>query len=125
MLALFVGGAGGDHTGAKQRQIYVQGSDPLEQLNNPFLRSRGALLVGEDFHYQAPGGAGVRGIDSRVSTGAIAASIWSCSGRCSLRASAKLFNRLTVAAFGDLSYGDAHPFSRRCRHRPSRGASDR
>ncbi len=41
---------------------------PLEQLANPFLRSRGALLVGEDFHYQMPGGGGVRGIDPRVST---------------------------------------------------------
>ena len=68
-----MGGAGGTHTAAKQRQIYFQGADPFEQLNNPFLRSRGALLVGEDFHYQAPGGAGVRGMDSRVSTGAIVA----------------------------------------------------
>ena len=60
--------AAGDHAAPKQRQIYLQGADPLEQLDNPFLRSRGALLVGEDFRYQMPGGAGLRGMDSRVST---------------------------------------------------------
>ena len=40
---------GGYSTGsaglAKQRQIYLAGADPLEQFNNPFLRSQGALLV--------------------------------------------------------------------------------
>ena len=45
---------------AKQRQIYVQGADPLERLANPFLRSRGALLEGEDFRYQMPAGRGSR-----------------------------------------------------------------
>jgi hypothetical protein len=103
---VLVGAAGGSHTAAKQRQFYVQGADPLEQLNNPFLRSRGALLVGGDFHYQAPGGAGVRGIDSRVSTGAIAGLDVELEHAILTRASAKLFNRVAVAGFGDLSYGD-------------------
>ena len=102
----FVGGAGGSHAAAKQRQFYVQGADPLEQLNNPFLRSRGALLVGEDFHYQAPGGAGVRGIDSRVSTDALAGLNLELEHPVLTRAAAKLFNRVTLAGFSDLSYGD-------------------
>ena len=102
---VFVGAASGSHAAAKQRQFYVQGADPLEQLNNPFLRSRGALLVGEDFHYQAPGGAGVRGIDSRVSTAALVGLNLELEHGMA-RSSAKLFNRVAVAGFGDLAYGD-------------------
>jgi hypothetical protein len=101
----FAGLATGQHDAAKQRQIYFQGADPLTQLSNPFLRSRGALLVGEDFHYQAPGGAGVRGIDSRVSTGAIIALNLELSRVLLTRPNAKLFNRVSLAAFGDLSQG--------------------
>jgi Peptidase family M1 domain len=101
----FAGLATGDHDAAKQRQIYFQGADPLIQLSNPFLRSRGALLVGEDFHYQAPGGAGVRGIDSRVSTGAIIALNLEVSRALLSRPRARLFNRVSLAAFGDLSQG--------------------
>jgi hypothetical protein len=94
---------GSDET-AKQRQIYFQGADPLQQLRHPFLRSRGALLVGNDFHYHAAGGANVRGIDSRVSSSAIVGlnleldqAVWS-------RPSGRLFNRVAVAAFTDLSH---------------------
>src|SRR6266513_1790146 len=37
------------------------GADPYETFSNPFLRSQGAWLVRPDFHYQAPGGANLRG----------------------------------------------------------------
>jgi hypothetical protein len=107
---LFVGEATGTHAAAKHRQFYVQGADPLEQLNNPFLRSRGALLVGDDFHYQAPGGAGVRGVDARVSSDLLAGLNLELERAVFARASAKLFNRVTVAAFSDLSYGDGTHF---------------
>src|SRR5207244_13256105 len=70
---VYAGVASGDEAAAKQRQIYVQGADPLERLVNPFLRSRGSLLEGQDVNYQQPGGAGVRGIDPRVSTTALVA----------------------------------------------------
>jgi len=70
---LYAGIAGGDDPAAKQRQIYLQGADPLERLGNPFLRSRGSLLEGQDVHYQEPGGGGVRGLDPRVSTVALVA----------------------------------------------------
>jgi hypothetical protein len=111
---LFAGVAAGHHDAAKQRQIYFQGADPLTQLSNPFLRSRGALLVGEDFHYQAPGGAGVRGIDSRISTAAIMALNLELSRALLTRPSAKLFNRASLAAFGDFSQaigGSAQPLT--------------
>jgi hypothetical protein len=103
---MFVGMGSGTHAAPKQRQMYFQGSDPLEQLQHPFLRSRGSLLVGDDFHYHAPGGAGVRGVDPRISTAALAGFNMELERAVLTRASARLFNRVAVAAFTDLSYGD-------------------
>ena len=99
----YVGVASGASVAAKQRQIYFQGADPLEQLYNPFLRSRGALLVGQDFHYQSPGGAGVRGLDSRLSSGAIAALNLELDRTLLARPEHWLFSRVALAAFTDLS----------------------
>ncbi|MEP6551444.1 MAG: hypothetical protein ABJB95_09680, partial [Gemmatimonadales bacterium] len=110
----FVGVAGGDHAAAKQRQIYFQGADPLQQLYNPFLRSRGSLLVGEDFHYHSPGGAGLRGIDSRVSTEAIVALNLELDQTLVSRPAARLFSRVALAAFTDLAHaigGEAQPLT--------------
>ena len=101
---LFGGYSRGKEETAKQRQIYLQGSDPFEQLYNPFLRSRGALLVGEDFHYHSPGGAGVRGIDRRASTGAVVALNLELDQTLVARPNTRLFNRIGVAAFGDLAH---------------------
>ncbi|HMH57322.1 MAG TPA: hypothetical protein VK535_13775, partial [Gemmatimonadales bacterium] len=100
----YVGVASGEHTATKQRQIYFQGADPLAQLYNPFLRSRGALLVGEDFHYQMPGGAGVRGVDSRVSAAAIAAFNLEVERTLVSHPDARLFNRIALAVFTDVSH---------------------
>jgi hypothetical protein len=101
----FLGAGTGHNDAAKQRQIYFQGADPLQQLYNPFLRSRGAPLVGDDFHYHAPGGAGIRGIDARVSTGAIVALNLELERSLLIRPAARLFNRVALAAFTDLSHG--------------------
>jgi hypothetical protein len=108
-LRAFAGVATGDHATAKQRQIYVQGADPLQQLHNPFLRSRGALLVGDDFRYHAPGGANVRGIDPRVSTSAIIGINLELERTLAARPSARLFNRIALAAFTDLAHGIGGP----------------
>ena len=89
---------------AKQRQIYLQGSDPFEHLYNPFLRSRGALLAGDDFNYHSPGGAGVRGLDRRASTGAVIALNLELDQTLLARPTARLFSRIGVAAFGDLAH---------------------
>jgi hypothetical protein len=101
---LYAGVATGDHAAApKQRQIYLQGADPLEQLGNPFLRSRGALLVGDDFRYQMPGGAGVRGIDPRVSAEGVVALNLELERTLVARQNARLFSRVAIAAFTDLA----------------------
>ncbi len=43
-----------------QRRIMLSGADPYETFANPLLRSRGALFVRPDFHYQSPGDANLR-----------------------------------------------------------------
>jgi len=58
---LFAGAYLGSSYPVRQRRIAIAGADPYETFTNPFLRSQGALLVRPDFHYQAPGGANVRG----------------------------------------------------------------
>lgn len=103
-MRAFAGVAGGRHDAAKQRQIYFQGADPLEQLGNPFLRSRGSLLRGEDVRYQMPGGAGVRGADPRLSTGGVVALGLELERTVLARPQARLFSRVGVALFGDLSH---------------------
>ena len=111
---LFAGVGSGNDEAPKQRQIYLQGADPLEQLANPFLRSRGALLVGDDFRYQMPGGAGLRGIDSRVSTVSVVALDLELERTLVARPKATLFNRVSVAAFTDLAQaigGSAQPLT--------------
>jgi len=58
---LFAGAYLGSSDPVRQRRISIAGADPYETFTNPLLRSRGALLVRPDFHYQAPGGANLRG----------------------------------------------------------------
>ena len=106
---LFGGVASGNRGAAKQRQIYFQGADPLAQIDNPFLRSRGALLVGDDIRYQVPGGAGVRGVDSRISSSAIVALNLELERTVHARPRGRLFNRLALAVFTDLSQGIGGP----------------
>jgi hypothetical protein len=77
----------------------------LEQLYNPFLRSRGALLVGDDFNYHSPGGAGVRGADPHLSTAAIVALNLELERNVLTQPSAHLFRRVSAALFSDLSHG--------------------
>jgi hypothetical protein len=102
---LYAGLSGGDHLAAKQRQIYAQGADPLERLDNPFLRSRGALLEGDDMNYQQPGGGGVRGVDPRVSTTALVGLNLELERSLLNRPKSRLFSRVSLAAFTDLAHG--------------------
>jgi hypothetical protein len=60
-IRLFAGGYLAHSPPPRQRRIYVAGADPYETFTNPLLRSRGALFVRPDFHYQAPGDANLRG----------------------------------------------------------------
>ncbi|MEZ0332793.1 MAG: hypothetical protein ACAI18_02205, partial [Gemmatimonadales bacterium] len=106
---LFLGAAGGAEAAVKQRQVYLQGADPLEQFSNPFLRSRDALLVGDDFRYHAPGGGGVRGADPRISTSVMAGLGLELEQTLLARPKAKLFKRIGLAAFSDLAQGLGGP----------------
>ncbi|MEP6688979.1 MAG: M1 family aminopeptidase, partial [Gemmatimonadales bacterium] len=102
---LYAGIAAGNALPAKQRQIYVQGADPLERLANPFLRSRGSLLEGADIRYQMPGGGGLRGIDPRVSLGGLLSLNAELERTLVSRPTARLFSRVALAAFTDLGRG--------------------
>ena len=94
---------GADGT-AKQRQIYAAGADPLEQLTNPFLRSRGALLVRPDVNYHAPGGGDLRGFDARLSMSGLVAINAELERDVITRPAARVFRRVALAAFGDAGH---------------------
>ncbi|MDQ3136664.1 MAG: hypothetical protein M3Q93_03645, partial [Gemmatimonadota bacterium] len=102
---LYAGLAAGNDVAVKQRQVYVQGADPLARLTNPFLRSRGALLEGDDVNYHQPGGAGVRGVDPRVSAPALVGLNLELERTIVARPAARLFSRVALAAFTDLAHG--------------------
>ena len=104
-LRAYAGGATGEHAAAKQRQIYFQGSDPLAQLNNPFLRSRGSLLVGDDMRYHSPGGGNIRGIDPRVSSAGLVALNLELEQTIATNPGARIFRRVGLAGFTDWGYG--------------------
>ena len=58
---VFAGAYLGASNPVRQLRVAVAGADPYTTFANPFLRSRGALLVRPDFHYHAPGGPNLRG----------------------------------------------------------------
>jgi len=68
-----------------QRRIMLAGADPYETFTNPLLRSRGALFVRPDFHYQAPGDANQ---DSRASRRRRGGGVPRCRNRRSARRTA-------------------------------------
>ena len=87
----------------RQRRIYLSGADPYEQLYDPFTRSRGALLVRPGINYQTPGGAGLRGFDPHLGASQAYALNGEVARTVVERRGAKLFNRVSVAAFGDVA----------------------
>jgi hypothetical protein len=98
---LFAGTTISSDTPVKQRQTYLAGSDPYEQLYNPFLRSRGALLVRPDVYYATSGGAGLRGYDPRLSTIGVVAANLELERYLRNAPKAKLFRRVSAVGFGD------------------------
>ena len=90
----------------KQRQVYLAGADPYQQLYNPFLRSEGALLVRDGVYYHAPGGAGLRGFDARVSARQAYALNGELERTLVSRRQAALFSSVTLALFGDVALAD-------------------
>jgi hypothetical protein len=61
--------------------------------------------VGDDFHYHAPGGGNLRGIDPRVSTTALVGFNFELERTLWTRSSSRLFNRFGFGVFTDLAHG--------------------
>jgi hypothetical protein len=90
----------------RQRRIFLAGADAYERLSSPFLRSRGALLAGPDIHYDAPGGAGVRGLDPRVSSDHALGATAELEYAPWRHPHGVVLKRIAFAAFTDLAIGD-------------------
>lgn len=118
----FAGAALADDPVVKQRQVYLAGADPYEQLYNPFLRSEGALLVRPGVYYQAPGGANLRGFDPHLSSRQAYALNVQLDRTLVTRRGARLFNTVTVAVWGDVALAD--PPSGSAAFGPLRGFAD-
>lgn len=100
-----VGYAGWEGGAPLQRQMFVANPDPFGQLNNPFVRSRGALMVGNDMAYHAPGGGNVRGADFRIASPGLAALNAELEFEARRKPRGRLLNRLAFAGFADAAQG--------------------
>jgi hypothetical protein len=114
-LRLFGGWVESGEPPLKQRQLFLAGADPYQQLANPFLRSRGALLAGSDVHYLMPGGGGVRGLAVGTSATRLlavnaevdrAVLVRGDSAAAARAGKTLLFHVVRVAAFGDAALGN-------------------
>ncbi len=112
-LGLRLGAAGAVSRGPalKQRQAYAAGADPLEQFGNPFLRSRGALLVRPGVHYQAAGGGNLRAFDPRLSARGLVGANLELERTVIRRPGAGIFQRAGLAGFADLGHALQGRFS--------------
>ena len=98
----------------KQRQLFVSGADPYLQFGNPFLRSRGALLSGNDVHYHMPGGGGVRGLQPGITSTRLLAINVEADRAVLMRSDRdsaggrgmRLFRDVRIAAFADAALGN-------------------
>jgi hypothetical protein len=98
---------GSDDDVVRQRRIYLGGADPLQKLNNPFTRSRGALLVRPGFNYHTPGDGNLRGFSPAVSGSQVYAFNLELQKSVLERPSGHLFSRVSLALFGDAAMSDA------------------
>ncbi len=105
-IRLFAGGYLAHSPPPLQRRIYVAGADPYETFTNPLLRTRGALFVRPDFHYQAPGDANLRGFAPELG-GRWAASANLELTRALVRRQSGPVRRVTLEAFGDAGVVDS------------------
>ena len=108
---VFAGAAVSGDSVPRQRRIYLSGADPYQRFDSPFLRSRGSLLARPGWFYQEPGGAGVRGLDPRVSGNQAVGGTLELECVVRRRPRPGLLSRIAVAAFADgaLANGDVDP----------------
>ncbi|MDX2191706.1 MAG: M1 family metallopeptidase [Gemmatimonadales bacterium] len=97
------GYAGGQRASApQQRQFFLNGSDPLEQLYTPGLRSVGGVFRESWLNYHAPGsGPGVRAVDPTVAVPGVMAMNVELEKTLAAAPRRGLFNRIAVAGFAD------------------------
>jgi len=88
----------------------VAGADPYSTFTDPLLRSRGALFVRPDFHYQAPGDANLRGfrpdIGGRFAFAANLEGTKTVFQRDPRDRGSAIVERVTLEAFADLGLVD-------------------
>ena len=102
----FAGAALAEDPVVKQRQMYLAGADPYEQLYNPFLRSEGALLVRPGVYYQAPGGANLRGFDPHTSSRQAYGLNAQIERTLVTRKGARFFSTVGLSLWGDVAFAD-------------------
>jgi peptidase M1-like protein len=102
---VFAGGIVQQAAPLPQRRFPVGGADPYQTFTNPLLRSTGALLVRPDFHYQAPGGANLRGF-SNVAAGRWALALNVEGTKSLLRRRSGLVRSVAVEGFADAGVVD-------------------
>jgi hypothetical protein len=92
----------------RQRRLTLAGADAYRRFDSPFLRSRGALFTRTGLYYQFPGGAGVRGLDPRLTALSALGLSLELEYTIHHRPSSSFIGRAALAAFGDgaLANGD-------------------
>lgn len=102
----FVGATIARDSMPREALLFLGGAGPAAELWNPFLRSRGALLVRPDFYYQQPGEGNVRGLSRSIAANHLATVNAELARSVSSHPRRHLFNSISVAAFGDLGLAD-------------------
>lgn len=105
-LRLYAGTALAKDTVVRQRQIYLGGADPYEQIHNPFTRSQGSLFRQDNVQYQVPGGADLRGYGPNVAALSAVAINIDLERTIVSRPRARLFRQIGIALFGDFALAD-------------------
>jgi hypothetical protein len=104
-VRVFAGGIVQQSAPLPQRRFPVGGADPYQTFTNPLLRSTGALFVRPDFHYQAPGGANLRGF-SNLAAGRWAMALNVEGTKSLLRRRAGLVRDVSLEGFADFGVVD-------------------
>jgi hypothetical protein len=90
----------------RQRRIPLAGADAYQRFDSPLLRSAGSILARPGVFYHEPGGAGLRGLDPRLSAGHALGGTLELEFTLLERAPDGLLSRFALAGFADAGVGD-------------------
>ena len=105
-VRVFAGATISADSAPRQRRIPIAGGDAYRRFDSPFLRSTGSLLAGSGFFYHFPGGAGVRGLDPRLSSDRALGATAEVEYALAASGHGGLLHRVSLAAFGDWAMGN-------------------